>query len=145
MTTETRSRLIHVAKRQLGLDDATYRHILQDVAGVQSSKDLDDGGFADVMDYFDRLGFRSTSAAREFGHRRGMASPAQIGTIRKLWTEWATDGSEKSLNAWIERCFHVSSLRFLTNDNASKAITGLRAMAKRPAKKGAENAAKSAS
>jgi phage gp16-like protein len=145
MTIETRSRLIHVAVRQIGLDDATYRHILKDVAGVESSKDLDDGGFANLMDYFQRQGFRSTSAAKGFGHRRGMASPAQIATIVKLWADWSADGSEKSLNAWLTRSFHVSALRFLTKDNASKAINGLRAMSRRPAKKEAGNAAKSAS
>ena len=35
---------IHIAKAQLGMDDVTYRTMLQQVAGVTSSKQLDERG-----------------------------------------------------------------------------------------------------
>lgn len=132
MPTEKQLGLIHVAKKKLGLDEETYLHILKEAGGVKSAKDLDNYGFEEVLAYLNRLGFRSTSSARHFGRRAGMASPSQIGLIRQLWAEWAGgEDPEKGLNAWLERSYHVSALRFLPADKAGKAITGLRAMLKR--------------
>jgi len=51
--------LLHIAKKQLGLDDETYRDVLSVQAGVESAKDLDIAGFARVMGRFEELGFRS--------------------------------------------------------------------------------------
>jgi phage gp16-like protein len=56
-------KLVHVAKRQLGLDEADYRQILLDVAGVGSSKDLTPRGFEDLMAHFEHRGFRRPSGA----------------------------------------------------------------------------------
>jgi hypothetical protein len=132
MPTAKQLAMLHVAKKQLGLDDETYRFILKDKGGVESAKDLDRFGYEEVLDAFKKLRFRPTSPVRNFGRRRGMASPEQIGLIRQLWTQWASGGDpEKGLNAWLERHYHVSALRFLPSDKASKAINGLRAMLKR--------------
>lgn len=50
---------IHVARRQIDLDDATYRELLQRVAGVKSSADLMSMDKADaVLDELSRLGFQ---------------------------------------------------------------------------------------
>ena len=40
---------IHIARKQLGMDEDTYRAMLQSVGGVQSSKDLDDAGATKVL------------------------------------------------------------------------------------------------
>ena len=44
--------VIHIVKRELGLDDDVYRTILQREAGVRSAKDLDEKGFRHLMRYF---------------------------------------------------------------------------------------------
>lgn len=50
---------IHVARRQLDLDDATYRSLLQRVARVNSSADLNTLDKADaVLEELSRLGFQ---------------------------------------------------------------------------------------
>ena len=51
-------KLIHIAKTQLGLDDESYRALLQECAGVESSKCLDAMGFKKVLGELERLGFR---------------------------------------------------------------------------------------
>jgi phage gp16-like protein len=51
---------IHVARRALGMDDATYRALLQRVAGVSSSRELSPGAAARVVDEFRRLGWVPT-------------------------------------------------------------------------------------
>jgi phage gp16-like protein len=41
---------IHVLKKELGLDDDSYRQMLQNVAGVRSAADLDANGRRRVLD-----------------------------------------------------------------------------------------------
>lgn len=126
--------LLHVAQNRLGLDKATYRDVLRRAAGVESSTQLDQPGFDAVMDEFARLGFVSDARERTFGERAGMATPKQVAHIRKLWAEYTDgQGTEASLGKWLERSFHVSSLRFLPADTAPKAITALRKMTARHA------------
>ena len=121
--------LIHVARKQLGLTDERYRGILRTVAHVESSKDLDRQGFELVMQTMAALGFRSDFTRNFYGHRRGMATPAQVSDIRRLWDIFAENGSDgQALDKWLERTFKVSALRFATEDQADQAIRALRAM-----------------
>lgn len=123
--------LVHLAAKQLRLDDDLYRTVLKVRGGVDSAKDLDRDGFERVMAYFTAHGFRSTWTKRTFGKRPGMASPEQVDIIRRLWERWSGDTDEAAINRWLERSYHISSLRFLTTENASKAINGLKAMVRR--------------
>lgn len=125
--------VIHLAKKQLGLDDDTYRAVLKTHGGVESSKDLDAAGFEAVMRYFKRCGFESTWRKRNFGDRTGMASARQVDFIRKLWRKLTGGDDEAALNKWLKRTGKVDALRFLTPDAARKAITGLHKMAGRKA------------
>jgi phage gp16-like protein len=50
---------IHIAKKDLGLDDDTYRAMLQQVGGVASSKDLTALGRAKVLEHLKSHGFDS--------------------------------------------------------------------------------------
>ena len=137
MPTAKQIALIHVARRELGLDDDQYRAVLSLYGGgVESSKELDRAGFDSVIAYFNRCGFRSEWMKRSYGARPGMATPAQINLIRDLWLEWSGSDDEIALNRWIERSFHVTTLRFLTPDVAGKAINGLRAMIARQKESG---------
>lgn len=127
--------LLHVAKRQLGLDDDSYRAILKAKAGVESAADLSFPGFYEVIEHFGRLGFKSTWKKRNFGARRGMASPSQIGLIRGLFAEWAdsADDVDTALNNWLSHSFGVTALRFVDEHVAGKAITALKSMTARKA------------
>lgn len=122
--------LVHVAKRQLGLDDGSYRDILRRWGGADSSRDLDEIGFHAVMMRFEALGFRSTWTRRTFGDRHGsMATAAQIGFIRDMWEKYdPADPEEKHLNAWLSKYHHVSALRFLSAEKAKAVIPALKAM-----------------
>lgn len=121
--------LIQVAKRRLGLTDEDYRAILGRIAGVTSSRDLDDIGFAAVMHHFNALGFQSTSKKRNFGDRKGMATPAQVSKIRTLWGAFTNgDGTDASLGKWLDKTFKVSSVRFIPAALAPKVIGALNTM-----------------
>ena len=49
MPTPAQLRLVHVAARKAGLNDAQYRTLLKSAAGAASSKELDQARFEDVM------------------------------------------------------------------------------------------------
>jgi phage gp16-like protein len=121
--------LLHVAKKQLAMTDDDWRAMLSRAAGYDSSADLDDIGFERVMLELRRLGFKSTSAKRSYGHRPGFATPAQIATMRTIWKEWhGDDPDERALNAWLTRFHHVSALRFVTREKANAVLVALKAM-----------------
>ncbi len=48
---------IHLAKKQLGLDDDIYRDMLWTLARVRSAADLDDAGRQAVLDHLKARGF----------------------------------------------------------------------------------------
>jgi hypothetical protein len=123
--------VLRVACDRLGLAEEDYRAILRQVAAVDSARDLDLPGFKKVMDRLKELGFESDWRKRTFGHRPGMATPAQIGTIRGMWHDFTGADNEAGLNTWLMRTCKVSALRFLTAEGAHQAINGLRAIARR--------------
>jgi len=124
--------LVHVAKRDLKLDDDDYRYILRRMGGVESSADLCPQGFKRTMAFFTGLGFRSTWTQRTYGDRAGMASPQQVELIRTLWRTYAPDDeNESGLNAWLDRFHKVSAVRFIDSAKAGKVISALKAMTKR--------------
>lgn len=49
---------IHLAKKELRMDDATYRAMLHEIGSVESSKDLDTAGLNRVLDHLTRCGFK---------------------------------------------------------------------------------------
>jgi hypothetical protein len=122
-------RLIHVARRQLGLTEEDYRSILNLFGGVSHAAELDLAGFTGVMARFNSLGFSSTSPRQPLAPRTGMASPGQASLIRQLWAECTGDaGTDAELGKWLERQFGVSAVQFVTADLAPRVIAGLKAM-----------------
>jgi hypothetical protein len=133
--------VIHVAKQQLHMADEAYRALLARAAGVSSSAQLDEAGFAAVMTEFERLGFRSVRSRTQAGHRAGMASPAQLGRIIALWKRYSGNYDDLRLGRWLEVHFHVSHVRFLEGGRAGKCIAVLEKMAASASAKRAEGKA----
>lgn len=153
--------LIHVAAHQLGMGDADYRALLVRAAGVRSASGLDAAGFVAVMRRFEALGFAKGKARRagvpatapapvppQYGERRGMATPAQVDTIRGMWRTWyegSDEDSARALRHWLEGHYHVSDLRFCDVATAQKALEGLKAMNARKRRATAKNTGKETS
>jgi phage gp16-like protein len=125
--------VVHVAKKQLALDDDDYRALLNRFGGTDSAANLSLEGFENVMRRLSALGFKSTWTKRSFGERRGMASPSQIDFIRTLWEKFhGADANETALNAWLRRSHKIDALRFIDAKKAGSVITALKAMSARP-------------
>lgn len=131
----TKLALVHVAKRDLQLDDDSYRAILTSAAGVASAAHLSEEGFQAVMSRLKQLGFagRPVVASPDLGQRIGMATPAQLAYIRGMFRAWSGRDDEAALIKWVSTKYHVSALRFLDSGRASKAIEGLKKMLERKA------------
>ncbi|WP_031438203.1 gp16 family protein [Methylobacter tundripaludum] len=52
--------MIHIAKKQLGMDDDTYRAMLKQVAGVNSASELTEKTRAKVLDHLKKVGFKAS-------------------------------------------------------------------------------------
>ena len=57
---------IHMAKKQLDMDDAAYRDILWSVARVRSSSELDQAGRNKLLDHFRACGWKPTPKVNEW-------------------------------------------------------------------------------
>ena len=63
MISKAKKAVIHIAKAQVGMNDVEYRDLLGSV-GVESSVDLNNKTFAQVMARFEKFGFQTTSKTR---------------------------------------------------------------------------------
>jgi hypothetical protein len=134
-------RLIHVARQQTGITEEDFRALLALYGGVTSTTQLNQRGFDAVMDRFKALGFRSKSKRRPEAVRAGMASPGQVSLMRHLWAECTHgEGTDASLGKWLERQFNVSSVRFVTSEQAPKVIGGLKGMQRQNERRAAKAA-----
>ena len=122
--------IIHVAKKQLGLDDEAYRAILSG-AGLSSAKDIKtDEQYSIIMGAFTRLGFLPSGRAglkrNTVPNTRGMITNRQEYYIKGLWALASRVKDEKSLKRMVKRIGKVDDVRFLTRRTASALILALR-------------------
>jgi phage gp16-like protein len=109
---------IHIAKKELGLDDSSYRAILRDRYRKESSAHLTGSEAEDLIDLFRQKGWRP-------------ASLAQRGLIYALWRRLESLGGinhpgEKALASFIEHATGKDSPRRLTVREASRVIEMLK-------------------
>jgi hypothetical protein len=124
--------LIHLARKDRGLDDEAYRALLIGSAGVDSSSKIDtEAQFEEVMKAFANLGFKRQPAKRkklaiQEQEQGNFCTTRQIYYIKGLWEIASRAKDEKSLNSMVKRISKVDDLRFLTKGEASKVILALR-------------------
>lgn len=119
---------IHIAKKQLALDDETYRTMLQSVGGVASSRDLTSEGAAKVLRHLERCGFKPKANTG----KRPSVTNARNPRMGKIEALLAASGRPWSYaDAIAKRVCKVESLRFCDGDMLSKVIAALQIDAKR--------------
>jgi phage gp16-like protein len=109
---------IHIAKKELGLDDATYRGVLWDRYRKESAAYLTPSEAADLIELFRQKGWRPIS----FG---------QFGLIHVLWRKLEAAGAldhaeEGALAGFVEHTTGKNDLRRLTVHEASRVIEMLK-------------------
>lgn len=127
---------IHIAKKALGLDDATYRDIIERVScetfgqkPVRSAKLLNSEGRKRLIEEFKRLGFRD-APGRGARAERLERDPMER-KIRACWLDMKNagaldDASEAALRAFVNRMTGRAAMRFLSVDEANLVIESLK-------------------
>lgn len=113
-------KLIHIPKRDLQLEEETYRRIISEVggSGSGSAKDLTDRGAKRVLDHFRGLGWIPSKLGGQTlpglkGQRVGMATQKQLAMLLRLWNDAARMPTEAAFNHFLKNRFGVSHYRFL--------------------------------
>ncbi len=128
---------IHVAKKQLGLDDDTYRAKLANLTGKSSVKDMTETERQAVLTVFRNEGFTPAAARRADGRQKLTGKFAK--KLQALWIAGYNLGvvasrDDKALLAFVKRQAGVDHTRFLVYaDDARAAIEALKAWLKREA------------
>lgn len=154
-----RSRLmaqIHIARKQLAMDDETYRAALLNAAGKDSCAEMSVPELRKTVEHFRKLGFKNQVNAK--GRAKSPASKhkkpsikTQQDKLRALWIDAAKDGllkdgSETALCRWAGRMTKkyndgvpVESIEWLNVDPLQGLIEDLKKWIKRLEKQRGEH------
>lgn len=143
---------IHIAKKELGLEDEIYRDILYRKFRVRSSKSLADSQAMVLINHFKALGWKEKSkrgnapqntgatcvgepATKKYDDQKGdlySASPQIKRKIEAMWHDLYRGNEEtKHLRQWLFNRFRVSDINFLDKRTAYDAVEALKAMRRR--------------
>lgn len=113
---------VHIAKKDLRLDDSDYRDVVERVAGVRSSAALDVTQLDALLRELARLGFKPKKAS----------SKPHVRKVFAIWNAMAEDGivtdrSREALSAFCKRMAGVDNPEWMTPDAAAIVIEALKA------------------
>lgn len=129
-------RLIHVAKRDLKMDDDVYRGILLKIGKTESSSKMTVPELERTLEHMKRCGFKVRSKNKSGISSRPLASDPESRKIRALWLFLHKLGlvknpSEKALTAYVKRMTKVDDLQWLNGDQTLIMIETLKKWAMR--------------
>lgn len=140
---------IHIAKKDMALDDDSYRAMIREIGGVDSGSaaDLDQPGRSKVIAHLIKSGWRPRSRrgrGRRIAAGEILSSDGQVKMIRSMWIQMADAGavherSEQGLRSWVRastRRYHpqragYSAPEFVPEWVAQKVIEHLKSWARR--------------
>jgi len=110
--------LIHIVKKELRIPEEDYRCLLRRIAGVESSRDLDEAGYRRLMRFFVRSDYYRVN---DFG----------MTLKQKLYIKSLARGlgwNIAHLTNFIHKYYKREGLDVLTRKEASKLIESLKAI-----------------
>lgn len=129
-------KIIHVAKRQTGLDDEQYRALLSGAAGVESAKDIKSWAqYRSVMAALKKLGFKPLSKdfqkSSEEDRQPQWITKRQEYYIRGLWRLASRVKDENALRSLTKRITGTDDVTWCSKKDASRLILALRDIAQK--------------
>ncbi|OEE42313.1 gp16 family protein [Vibrio anguillarum] len=93
-------KIVQIAKRELNMDDDTYRDILEQVTGQRSSRGLNDFKLGKVVDKMKALGFKPKHKPRPRAE--------EVTKIRAIWRTMHKQGfvrnaNDHAIDAYVKR------------------------------------------
>lgn len=121
---------IHIAKKQLGLDEDTYRGLIHHVTGKRSAGDLDSTERRAVLDEMARRGFKPQPRDHGRGRRnrpRAAAQHPQAAKARALWLSLyhlgeVRDPAEAAMDSFIARQCGISTAAWMKDPNDARTV-----------------------
>lgn len=118
---------IHVAKRQLGLDDETYRGALKAITGKTSAGDMTPAEHEKVLAEFRRRGFKAASGGRNRPLEGRFAKKLQALWIGAWNLGLVRNRDDHALIAFCRRQTGIDEIRFLHRPgDAARVIEALK-------------------
>lgn len=122
---------IHIAKKQLGLDDDTYRSVIRLISNnrTHTSSQLDYAERNKLLDHFKARGFKNSAPVA--AKKVVLSKDPQHKMIRGLWLELFNDGvvldsSEQAISRFVKNQTGVDRLEWLSTYQASAIIERLK-------------------
>ena len=127
---------IHIAAKALGLDDATYRQILERLTGKSSSRDLKDHQLAAVLAEFQRLGWTPPKGSGGAATSRKASGKAHVRKVFAIWSDMCKGGipetpTRAALLAFVKRMTGLDDPEWMTVTQANTVTEALKAWRKR--------------
>lgn len=115
---------VHIAKKDLGLDDGTYRMILERQTGHDSAAKLTVPQLVGVVAYMRKLGWQEP--AKKASHRKPAVLPGAAGYLDKIEALLAEAKRPWSYAVGIaKRMYKVDKLEWLTPDQVRGVMAAL--------------------
>lgn len=130
---------VQIARRDLGLDEDTYRAMLSRITGHASASDCTDEQLGAVLDELKAKGWKPRVVQGGRTTPRGRPGRADQPVARKARAMWISlhqlgvvrDPSEAALEAFARRQLGVDRLRWAVASEANAMIEALKQMAER--------------
>ncbi|MGF6098863.1 gp16 family protein [Pseudomonas sp. 18175] len=129
-------KLIHVARRELRMDDDTYRLMLAGMQGLNGATSTADLSLPNLIRVLEQLKLRGFKVRPTKVQTRPLADDEQSKKIRSLWLSLhdlgaVRDSSEEALAKFVLSRTKVSALQWITPAQASWVIEQLKQWIKR--------------
>lgn len=122
---------IHVAKKQLAMDEDDYRQLLFEQTGHGSAGDCTDAQLTRVIERMKAIGFRPLPRAGKKAATHPMARKARALWISLHHLGVVQNPAEEALEAFARRQLNCERLSWANQRDAHKLIEALKAMAQR--------------
>ncbi|WP_218244069.1 gp16 family protein [Pseudomonas sp. Irchel s3h14] len=124
-------KLIHVARRELRMDDDTYRLMLAGMTGLDGATSTADLSVPNLLRVLEQLKLRGFKVRPSKGGKRPLADDEQSKKIRSMWLTLhglgaVRDSSEQALAQFVLKTTRVAALQWLSGAQASRVIEHLK-------------------
>lgn len=124
-------KLIHVARRELRMDDDTFRLMLVSMTGLDGATSSADLSVPNLQRVLEQLKQRGFTVRPKKAQRRPKADDGQSRKIRSLWLTLhglgaVRDPSEEALAKFVLNMTGVAALQWLKGSQASGVIESLK-------------------
>ena len=125
--------MVHIARKDLGLDEDTYRDVLERVTGKRSAGDVTDFELTLLIADFKKRGWAPKPKAATAPKR------SAVPQVRKVWAIWSDmcrdkvvrEPTKAALRAFVKRMTGVADPEWLSPEQCGVVIEALKAWRKR--------------